>query len=60
MLLDNGVLITYSLVKHSGDIERIFLDKSLVARLGAKVDNGEGRGQRESHTLIQYSLATLI
>jgi hypothetical protein len=36
-------LITYTVSKHSGDVERIFLDKSLTSRLGAnaKVDNGE-------------------
>lgn len=40
VLLDNGTLITYTIARHSGDVERIFVDKSLISRLGIKVDNG--------------------
>ena len=41
VILDNAVLITYTVAQHSGDIENIFIDKSLVPRIGAKVEHGE-------------------
>lgn len=40
MLLENGVLLTFMVAKHSGDIEAILIDKTLVAKLQARVDHG--------------------
>ena len=41
VLLNNGTLVTFTVARHSGDVEKIFLDKSLVAKLGAKIDGGK-------------------
>ena len=41
MLLENGILVTFALSKHSGDIERVFIDRTLITRLHANLDNGE-------------------
>ena len=41
VLLNNGTLVTFTVAKHSGDVEKIFLDKSLVTKIGGKVDSGK-------------------
>lgn len=43
LLLKNGVLITFTVAKHSGDIERISIDRSLVMRLPSNIDAGKGK-----------------
>ena len=41
VLLDNGILLTFTVAKHSGDVERILIDKTLIVKLQAKADHGE-------------------
>lgn len=41
LLLENGILITFVLSKCSGDVEQILIDRSLLPRLQASIDNGE-------------------
>jgi hypothetical protein len=38
VLLKNGILITFTVAKHSGDIERVSIDRSLVTRLPCNID----------------------
>ena len=40
MLLENGVLLTFMVAKHSGDVEAVLVDKTLVAKLQARADHG--------------------
>lgn len=43
ILLKNGVLVTVTVARHSGDIERLNIDKSLVTRLPSNIDAGNSR-----------------
>lgn len=40
VLLDNGILLTFTVAKHSGDIETVLIDRTLLAKLQAKADHG--------------------
>ena len=40
ILLRNGVLLTFTVAKHSGDIERVTVDRSLVNRLPSSIQSG--------------------
>ena len=40
VLLSNGILVTFTVAKHSGDVERVLIDKTLVTKLLATADNG--------------------
>ena len=40
VLLSNGILVTFTVSKHSGDIERVLIDKTLITKLLATADNG--------------------
>ena len=41
VLLSNGILVTFTVAKHSGDIEGVLIDKTLVPKLQpAAADNG--------------------
>lgn len=39
VLLENGILLTFTVAKHSGDVEKVTIDRTLVGKLRAKVDN---------------------
>ena len=41
VLLSNGILVTFTVSKHSGDVERVLIDKTLVPKLSATADNGK-------------------
>ena len=53
ILLKNGVLVTVTVARHSGDIERLNIDRSLVTRLPSNIDAGRT-------TLRIYDCAILL
>ena len=57
VLLSNGILVTFTVAKHSGDVERVLIDKTLVPRLQASADNGILHG---ACVCTQFHILTLI
>ncbi|XP_074649476.1 WD repeat-containing and planar cell polarity effector protein fritz homolog [Tubulanus polymorphus] len=39
LILNNGILIVYILAGHSGDVERIFIDRSLIGKISTDIIN---------------------
>ena len=44
MILSNGVILTYVISQHTGDVDRIFVDKSLLGKLSSDMpSDGKSR-----------------
>ena len=40
VLLESGSLVTFTVARHSGDIETMLIDRSLIPRLDGPLDKG--------------------
>ena len=38
-MLSNGILVTFVLCLHSGDVDRIVIDKSLIGKMSVEAGN---------------------
>ena len=41
VLLESGSLVTFTVARHSGDIENMLIDRSLIPRLDGPLDKGQ-------------------